>query len=83
MTDPGVNAKAEQLQAEAAALPSLDEVRALAQRAVAHGGTQDMSLDEIRELAGQAVAQAEQVTSLLRRLSDLLSPAAPPSGGEL
>jgi hypothetical protein len=79
LDDPGVSAKAERLQAEAAALPSLDEVRELAERAVAHGGTEQMSLDEIHALATQAVAQAEEVTSLLRRLSGLL---APPPGGE-
>jgi outer membrane protein TolC len=79
LTDPGISAKAEQVQAEAAALPSLEEIRELAGRAVAHGGTPEMSLDEIRALADQAVDRAEQVTVLLRRLADLLGPGA---GGE-
>lgn len=78
--DPDVSAKAERLQAEAAGLPSLDQVKELAQRAVAHGGTRDMSLDEIRALATQAVAQAEEVNVLLRRLITLLPPQA---GGDL
>lgn len=83
MTDPDsdISAKAEQVLADAATLPSLDEIRDLAGRAVARGGTQDMSLDEIRALATQAVGQAEEVTSLLRRLSELLAPA-PPNGGD-
>jgi hypothetical protein len=80
VTDPGLGAKAEQVQAEAAALPSLDDIKELAEQAVAHGGTQDMGIDEIRELAVQAVDHAERVTVLLRRLSDLLAP--PPAGGE-
>lgn len=79
-TDPDISAKADRLRAEAAALPSLDEVRQLAERAVAHGGTEQMSLDEIRALATQAVAQAEEVNVLLRRLVTLQSP---PAGGEL
>jgi hypothetical protein len=81
-TDDDISAKAEQVLADAATLPSLDEVRDLAGRAVAHGGTPGMSLDEIRDLASEAIGQAEQVTDLLRRLSDLLAPA-PPSGGDL
>ena len=81
MTDPDsdISAKAEQVLADAATLPSLDEVRDLAGRAVAHGGTPGMSLDEIRALASQAIGQAEQVTDLLRRLSELLEPS---SGGD-
>lgn len=75
-----ISAEAEQVLADAAALPTLDEIRDLAGRAVAHGGTPDMSLEEIRALAGQAVDQAEQVTFLLRRLTELLGPAPP--GGE-
>jgi len=82
VTDPDISAKAEQVLADAATLPSVDEIRDLAGRAIAHGRTPDMSLDEIRALAGDAVARAEQVTDLLRRLSDLLAPA-PPSGGDL
>lgn len=80
MTDPA-NAKAEQLLADAAQLPSPGQIRDLADRALAHGGTQEMSLDEIRDLADKAVAGAEQVTILLRRLSDLLAPP-PAAGGE-
>ena len=80
MTDPGISAKAELVQAEAEALPSAEEIRDLAARAVAHGGTRDMSTDEIRALAVQAVDHAERVTVLLRRLSDLLAPAPPPGG---
>jgi hypothetical protein len=83
VTDPGISAKAEQVQAEAAALPTLDDIKELAGRAVAHGGTRDMSIDEIRELAVQAVDHAERVTILLRRLSDLLEPPSPPAGGDL
>lgn len=80
MTDPGLEAKAEQMLAQAAALPSLDEIRDLAGQAVRHGGTRDMSMDEIRALADDAVARAEQVTVLLRRLSVLLSDGADPGG---
>jgi len=83
VTEPDVRASAERVRAEAAALPSAADIRTLADRAVALGGTPDMSLDEIRTLADQAVAGAEQVTVLLRRLSDLLSDAAPPAGGGL
>jgi hypothetical protein len=79
VADPGISAKAELVQAEAEALPSADQIRELAARAVAHGGTAAMSTDEIRALAVQAVDHAERVTVLLRRLSDLLAP--PPSGG--
>jgi len=57
-----------------------EEIRDLAARAVAHGGTRDMSTDEIRALAVQAVDHAERVTVLLRRLSDLLAPAPQPGG---
>ena len=78
-SDPDISAKAEQVLADAATLPSLDEVRDLAVRAVAHGGTSDMSLADIRALADHAIDQAEQVTVLLRHLSELL---APPPGGE-
>lgn len=80
MTDPEITRRARELRAEADGLPSLEEIRELAGRAVAHGGTRDMSLEEIRAVAMQAVAQAEQVTSLLRRLTDLLAPEPP--GGE-
>jgi hypothetical protein len=79
-SDSDISAKAEQVLADAATLPSLDEVRDLAGRAVARGGTSDMSLDDIRALAGHAIDQAEQVTVLLRHLSELLAPAPP--GGE-
>lgn len=81
MTDPSISAKAEQVQAEAETLPSLDDIRELAGRAVAHGGTRDMSIEEIRDIAVQAVDHAERVTVLLRRLSDLLAPPSPPDGG--
>ena len=81
MTDPGISAKAERLRAEAATLPSPDEVRELAERAVARGGTPDMSVDEIREIGEQAVDNAEQVAALLGRLSGLLL-SAPPAGGD-
>jgi hypothetical protein len=80
VTDPDTTAKAEQVLAQAATLPSLDEIRDLAGRAVAHGSTPELSLDEIRALAGHAVDRAEQVTVLLRRLSELLEPAPPPGG---
>jgi hypothetical protein len=80
VTDPDLSAKAEQVQAAADALPSTDQIKDLAARAMAHGGTSDMSLDEIRELAVQAVDHAERVTVLLRRLSDLLAP--PSAGGD-
>lgn len=82
MTEPDLRASADRLRAEAESLPSPGEIRDLAARAVALGGTRDMSLDEIRALADQAVAGAEQVTVLLRRLSDLLAQPSPP-GGEL
>lgn len=82
MTGPDITAKVEQLQAEAATLPSPEQVRDLAERAVAHGGTSDMSLDEIRELAGEAVDGAEKVTALLRRLSEILGRTPPSPGGE-
>ena len=73
-------AKAEQVQAEAATLPTLDEIRDLAGRAVASGGTPGMSLDEIRDLADQAVDRAEQVTVLLNRLSLLIGAEDRPGG---
>lgn len=80
MTEPeDVSEKAERVQAEAAALPSLDQVVELAAQAVAHGGTADMPIDEVRRLARTAVEQARQVTALIERLSDLLAP--PESGG--
>jgi hypothetical protein len=79
LTDSDVSAEAERLRAEAAALPSPDQVRELALRAVAHGGTPDMSVDEIREIGEQAVDSAEQVAALLSRLSGLMT-SAPPSG---
>lgn len=82
MIDPDVTAKAELVRAEAEVLPSAEQIRELAARAVAHGGTRDMSIDEVRELAVQAVDHAERVTVLLRRLSDLLA-AAPSPGGDL
>jgi hypothetical protein len=54
VSEPGdFTAKAEQLIADAAALPSAEQVRALADRAVAHGGTQSMSVEEIRALAAR------------------------------
>ena len=63
VTEPDdVTVRAAQLRAEAEELPTLEEITALAERAVAHGGTPGMSLSEIRDLAEQAVAQAEQVT---------------------
>lgn len=81
MTDPEATAEAERLLAEAAALPTPGQIRDLADRAVAHGGTRNMSLEEIRDLADQAVAGAEQVTVLLKRLAGLLAP--PAAGGDL
>ena len=80
--DPRIEARAEQVQAEAATLPTLDEIRDLAGRAVARGGTPEMSLDEIRNLASKAVDDAEQVTVLLRRLSDLLGAESDRPGGD-
>lgn len=77
MTDPDISAKAEELLAQAAALPTPAEVRDLAARAVAHGGTPKMSLDEIREIAVQAVDGLEKVTVLLRRLSQLATEPDP------
>lgn len=77
MTDLEDIAKAERVRAEAASLPTLDDIRDLADRAVAHGGTELMTLDDIRDLGAQAVAQAEEVNTLLRRLITLL----PPAGG--
>ena len=68
-----IKARANEVLAQATALPSLEEVRDLAGRAVSHGGTRDMSLDEIRALAAVAVSRAEQVTALLGRLSLLLA----------
>ncbi len=81
-SDSDITSKAEQVLADAATLPSLAEVRDLAGRAVARGRTRDMTMDEIRALADHAIGQAEQVTVLLRRLSELLA-TAPPQGGEL
>lgn len=81
MTEPDVTADAERIRAQAAALPSAQEIRDLAARALAHGGTSQMSLDEIRALASQAVAGAEQVNVLLRHLSELLAESGPPAGG--
>lgn len=60
------------LQSRAAGLPNPDEVRTLAERAVRHGGTEQMSLPEIRTLAATAVRQADEVASLLRKLNTLL-----------
>ncbi len=80
MTDPEDLEKAERVQAQAAGLPSLEDVAELAAQAVAHGGTPDMPIGEVRELAKTAVEQARSVTALLERLSDLLAPRPP--GGE-
>lgn len=80
-SDEDAEARASRVIAQAAVLPSLDEVRELAERAVRHGGTRQMSMDEIRALAAEAVTQAEQVTMLLRRLTDLLSDRGPAPGG--
>jgi hypothetical protein len=74
-----LRARAEQVRAQAATLPGPGEVRDLAGHAIAHGGAPGMSMDDIRELADRAVDSAEQVTVLLRRLSDLLGDSA---GGE-
>lgn len=79
--DPRIDARAEQVQAEAAALPTLDQIRDLAEQAVARGGTPDMTLEDIRDLADQAVSGAEEVTVLLRRLSDLLGGRPEPGAG--
>lgn len=81
MTDPALEAKAARVQAQAAALPSLEEIRDLAERAIRHGGTPDMSLEEIRAVGADAVHGAEQVTTLLRRLTVLLGGSEPPDGG--
>lgn len=84
MSEPGdFTAKAEQLIAEAAALPSAEQVRALADRAVAHGGTESMSADEIRALACRAVDAADELAVQLRRLVELLPLSEPPPGGDL
>ena len=84
MSEPdGISAKAEQLLAEAAGLPSADQVRALGDQAIAHGGTQAMSVDEIRALARRAVDAADELAVQLRRLVELLPPSGPPPGGEL
>jgi hypothetical protein len=74
-----LRARAEHVLAQAATLPGPGEVRDLAGQAIRHGGTPGMSMEEIRELADRAVDSAEQVTVLLRRLSDLLGDGA---GGE-
>lgn len=85
MTDPDIAADTARLQAEAAELPTPEQLRDLAARAVAHGGTRNMSPDEIREIASQAVEGLEKVTALLRRLSQLSADPAHspwPHGGE-
>jgi hypothetical protein len=62
------------LQAKAAAIPTPDEVRELADQVVQRGTAAGMSLPEIRELADLAVHQADEIASLLRRLNTLLQP---------
>lgn len=77
MTDPEISARADALRAEAAELPSTDQIRELAAAAVARGGTGGMSQDQVREIADRAVRSSEEMTALLQRLSELLREPSP------
>lgn len=76
--EPDITARAGQLLAAAASLPTEDQIRDMAARAVTIAGTGDMSPGDIRELARQAIDGAEQVTALLRRLAEMLGTDAQP-----
>lgn len=69
---PETLALAQQAEQEAAGLPSADEIRALAEQAVRHGGAPGMSSEEVRRLADQAVKKAEEMTDLLRQVRDMI-----------
>lgn len=58
------------LRERAAHAPTPEQVRAMAEAALAKGSG-EMSAEEIRALAHEAVGQAEQVVVLLRRLAAL------------
>lgn len=73
---PETAALAAQARREAEQLPCPDEIRDLAEAAIAHGGAPGMSSEDVRKLADKAIERAEQVVCLLRELSDLV-PSAP------
>jgi hypothetical protein len=86
LTEPDISAKAEQVLADAAELPSAAQIRDLADRAVGHG-SRNMSTEQIRATAREAVENAKRLTDLLQVLADLVeethqrpeAPAAPGS----
>lgn len=78
MTTPEeTTAQAQRLLAEAAALPSLEAVGMLADRAVAHG-SRTMPSEQVRAIAREARANSKRMSELLDQLSQLLEeePAA-------
>jgi rRNA maturation endonuclease Nob1 len=81
LNDPDLSARAEQAMADAAALPTTEQVRELAQAAEARGATARMSEEDIREVARQAIEASERMTVMLRRLENLLVRPAPGSSG--
>jgi hypothetical protein len=78
LSDPGIAARAERAQAEAAQLPTAEKIMDLAARASAHG-SRTMSSAEIREIAGKAIADLALVTAELYRLSELMVDNEPAS----
>lgn len=80
--DPELIAQAQRLQAQAAKLPTEQEISALADRAEAHGGTRSMSLEEVRAKAREARDNARQLAELLGKLSQMLDDDSPPGGAE-
>jgi hypothetical protein len=78
---PETLAAAEQAEREAAELPSADEIRVLAEHAMRHGGAPGMSKEDVARLADKAVEQAEQMTSLLRQIRDMVRAERDPEAG--
>ncbi len=88
MADPDITARAQEVKAQAAALPTEQQIEDLAARAVAHGGTRSMSLAQVRAKANEARENARQLADRLAELSALLEehpdehPGNPGGGGE-
>lgn len=86
--EPDVSAKAEQALAEAAELPSADQILDLGDRAAGHG-SRNMSAEQIRATALEAVGYAKRLTDLMQVLADLVEenhlrpdPPAGPGGDQ-